>query len=138
MLLNVWCGISIDHSGIACVDCVACIDCRDGNRTELEPTFWEEPNRTRNHVEKTYIELEPNRTHQCDEPEPSNPGYGCVRQICEYLNSDVRLGFSGTRFQCLVLTFYISIQIALSDFEITEVQLNLKLSNNSRTPIKPN
>jgi len=42
--------------------------------TELEPTFWEEQNRTRTHVEKTYTELEPNQTHQCDEPEPSDPG----------------------------------------------------------------
>jgi len=51
-------------------------------RTELEPTFWEEQNRTRTHVEKTYIELEPNRNRQCDEPEPSDPGSGWVRQIC--------------------------------------------------------
>jgi len=29
------------------------------------------PNRTRTHVEKTYKELEPNRTHQCDEFEPN-------------------------------------------------------------------
>jgi len=33
-------------------------------------------------MEKTYIELEPNRTHQCDKPEPSDPGCGVVRQIC--------------------------------------------------------
>jgi len=32
-------------------------------------------------VEKTYIELEPNQSHQCDEPEPSDPGSGWVRQI---------------------------------------------------------
>jgi len=41
--------------------------CHSGNRTELEPAFWEERNRTRTHVEKTYIKLEPNRT----EPNPS-------------------------------------------------------------------
>jgi len=44
-------------------------------------------------VEKTYIEVEPNRTHQCDEPEPK-PSYPCsgwVQQIYEYLNFDVRL-----------------------------------------------
>jgi len=37
----------------------------------------------------------------------------------------------------LVLTFYISLQTALNDFVITEVQLNLKPSN-IRTHIEPN
>jgi len=47
------------------------------------------------------------------------------------------MDFIGTRFECLVLIFYISLQIALNDFVITEVQLNLKLSN-SRSHIEPN
>jgi len=47
------------------------------------------------------------------------------------------MDFSGTQFLCLVLTFYISLQIALNDFVISEVQLNLKPSN-SRTHIEPN
>jgi len=38
---------------------------------ELEMGIEPNPNRTRTHVEKTYIELEPNRTHHCDEPEPN-------------------------------------------------------------------
>jgi len=37
----------------------------------------------------------------------------------------------------LSLTFYISLQIALNDFVITEVQLDLEPSN-SRTHIEPN
>jgi len=37
----------------------------------------------------------------------------------------------------LVLTFYISLQIALNDFVITDVQLNLKPSHR-QTRIEPN
>ena len=69
------------------------METRDGNWTELEPN--QNPhfgkNRTRTHVEKTYIELKPNGTHQCDEPEP-NPNlltkvlHGWVRQICRLVS----------------------------------------------------
>ena len=50
---------------------------RDGNRTErteLEPTFWVEPNRTRTGQLATDVELEQNRTRSHEEPEPNkNP-----------------------------------------------------------------
>jgi len=43
-------------------------------RTELEPTFWVEPNRTRTGQLATDVELELNRTHSQEEPEPNkNP-----------------------------------------------------------------
>jgi len=64
---------------------------RDENRTErtvLEPTFWEEPNRTWTRVEKTYIELKLNRTHQCAEPK-SNPNL-----LTQVLVGFDRFGFS--------------------------------------------
>jgi len=43
-------------------------------RTELEPTFWVEPNRTRTGQLATDVELEQNRTCSHEEPEPNkNP-----------------------------------------------------------------
>ena len=56
----------------------------------MEPNQYR-TNRTRTHILgrtelelawRKHIEFEPNRTHQCDEPEPSDQGSGWVRQIC--------------------------------------------------------
>ena len=63
------------------------VDCGDWSKSKPDVEFQLEmgiepnANRTRTHVVK-HLELEPNRTHQCDEPEPSDPGSGWVRQIC--------------------------------------------------------
>ena len=88
---------------------VQCIYGRDGNRTELEPTFWEEPNRTRTDVKKLYrtrTEPNPSMWRTRTESEPSDSGSGWVRQICRLAGTFWNIwslmagymDFSGTRF----------------------------------------
>ena len=43
--------------------------------------FWKEPNRTRTDMPK-YVELEPNRTHKREEPEPSTVPKPCGLGSC--------------------------------------------------------
>ena len=57
--------------------------------TGLQVEMGIKPNRTRTHVEKTYIELEPNRTHQWDEPE-SNPNHQLARNCFFFLKYNMK------------------------------------------------